>query len=263
MVVIKIQGGLGNQLFQWAFGKNISLKFNKNFFIDASFYNAKSSVVRDFSLDKFKFGISHLTNKDVEMFRSKSISTISDPINFKEIILSDNINYYLDGYWQSDKFFMEYETEILKDFYYSSDKIEKIATEIDFENNLTISLHVRRGDYVDAHDMYPLQSIEYYKNALDQIGKYDKLLIFSDDISWCEDNFNFDNMIFSRGFDNVEDVTLMSKCHHNIIANSSFSWWGAYLNKNVNKKVIAPSLWYGPKMNIETKDLIPDSWIKI
>ena len=262
MIVTKIQGGLGNQMFQWAYGRSLSLKYNKKLLIDRSFYTHQGKIVRNFLLNKFNLELIDL-DRNILNFENKRVRILSDPNYYSGHILSENENYYLDGYWQSEKFFYENESLILLDFEYTSEKIINVYKEIDFENNMTISLHVRRGDYVDSHNMYPLQSIEYYKNALDQIGKYDKLLIFSDDISWCENNFNFDNMIFSRGFDPVEDVTLMSKCHHNIIANSSFSWWGAKLNQNKDKKVIAPSLWYGPKMNIETKDLIPESWIKI
>jgi hypothetical protein len=250
-------------MFQWAFARNLSLKYNKELLIDKSFYNYQGELVRYFSLNKFSLNCVEINQSNINKFKSKSVKVLTDPNYFVDYILSENENYFLDGYWQSEKFFSENEDVILKDFKYNSNKIENISNEIDFENNNVISIHVRRGDYVDANDMYPLQSISYYENAIDLIANYDKLLVFSDDIDWCEDNFNFDNMIFSRGFDPVEDVTLMSKCNHNIIANSSFSWWGAYLNKNVNKKVIAPSLWYGPKMNIETKDLIPESWIKI
>jgi hypothetical protein len=263
MIITKIQGGLGNQMFQWAYGRMLSIKYNKKLFVDRSFYLHQGSLVRYFNLDKFNIKVSDLDTPYIQEFGKRTVKVISDHSYYIDHILNNDENYYLDGYWQSEKFFNEVQEQIFEDFTYSSIKLDSVEKEIDFANNMSISLHVRRGDYVGSEETYPVQSLEYYKNAVDKIGQYDKLLIFSDDISWCEDNFNFDNMIFSRGFDNVEDMTLMSKCHHNIIANSSFSWWGAYLNKNVNKKVIAPSLWYGPKMNIETKDLIPESWIKI
>jgi hypothetical protein len=263
MILTKIQGGLGNQMFQWAFGRNISIKYNKELLIDRSFYNYQGEVVRHFSLNKFRLNHIEIDQNNINKFKSKSVKVLSDTNHYVNYVLSENENYFLDGYWQSEKFFLENEDIILSDFKYKSTKIENISNEIDFKNNNVISIHVRRGDYVGGGDMYPLQSISYYKNAIDLIGNYDKLLIFSDDISWCENNFNFDNMIFSRGLDNVEDLTLMSLCNHNIIANSSFSWWGAKLNKNIDKKVIAPSIWYGPKMNIETKDLVPEKWIKI
>jgi hypothetical protein len=263
MILKRIQGGLGNQMFQWAFGRNLSIKYNRELLIDKSFYNYQGELVRYFSLNKFSLNCVEINQSNINKFKSNTVKVLSDPNYFVDYILSENENYFLDGYWQSEKFFSENEDIILKDFEYNSTKIENISNEIDFKNNSVVSIHVRRGDYVDADGMYPLQPISYYKNTIDLIGNYDKLLIFSDDISWCENNFNFDNMIFSRGLDNVEDLTLMSMCNHNIIANSSFSWWGAKLNKNVDKKVIAPSNWYGPKMNIETKDLIPDKWIKI
>jgi hypothetical protein len=92
---------------------------------------------------------------------------------------------------------------------------------------------------------------------------YDNILVFSDDISWCKDNLKFDKMNFIEGLDNVEDMWLMSLCDNNIIANSSFSWWGAWLNSNFNKKVIAPLHWFGDSANLNTSDIIPTNWIRI
>jgi hypothetical protein len=127
----------------------------------------------------------------------------------------------------------------------------------------TVSMHIRRGDYVEANDFHPVQNIEYYEKALDMIGDYQKLLIFSDDIEWCKTNLQFRNINFCDGFSPIEDMMIMSRCSHNIIANSSFSWWAAQLNENEKKKVIAPTKWFGPKLNLETKDIIPETWIKI
>ena len=104
---------------------------------------------------------------------------------------------------------------------------------------------------------------EYYKNALDIIGGYENLYVFSDDINWCKTNLKFKNMVFVEGNDDVEDLWLMSLCDHNIIANSSFSWWGAWLNINPNKKVISPKRWFGEQTNLSSDDIIPVSWTKI
>ena len=129
------------------------------------------------------------------------------------------------------------------------------------ENN--ISIHIRRTDYVTSNGYHPVQSIEYYKQAIEIIGDYDNIFVFSDDINWCKENLKFDNMIFVDGNDDVEDMWLMSICNHNVIANSSFSWWGAWLNNNPDKKVIAPNNWFGSQTNLNTNDLIPNTWIKI
>ena len=124
-------------------------------------------------------------------------------------------------------------------------------------------MHIRRTDYTTSNGYHPVQTVEYYKKALEIIGEYDKLFIFSDDIEWCRNNLKFDNMIFIEGNTDIEDLYLISLCKHNIIANSSFSWWGAWLNKNPNKKVIAPSKWFGDMANLNESDIVPEGWIRI
>jgi hypothetical protein len=264
MVVVKIQGGIGNQLFQWAFGKNLSLKHNKELFVDINFYNHQGEVKRFFNLDKFGIDCNYSDTMDPRnIFFKNPHEVIFDTNKYISHNLSNDKNYYFDGYWQSRLFFQENEKEVLKHFNFSSNKLQIISNNLKFDENLIVSLHIRRTDYTKSNGLYPVQSLDYYQSAIESIGHYDKILIFSDDLDWCVQNLKFKNMIFSEGLTDLEDLMLMSKCTHNIIANSSFGWWGAYLNKNENKKVIAPNIWYGPKMNIETKDLIPESWIKI
>jgi hypothetical protein len=108
-----------------------------------------------------------------------------------------------------------------------------------------------------------VQSIKYYQDAIDCIGDYDNLFVFSDDVKWCSNNLKFNNMVFMDGFDDIEDLFIMSTCKHNIIANSSFSWWGAWLNNNPDKKVVAPANWFGQQANLNKSDIIPEKWIKI
>jgi len=263
MIVCKIQGGLGNQLFQWAFGRNLSLKFDRNLFLDSNFYFNQGSVVRQFSLNLYNIEINNLDNDAINIMRRSPIKLITDNSTFFELDILNEENYYLDGYWQSEKFFSENEKVILKELRYDSPRMRSIHKGMNFENEQTVSLHFRRGDYVGADDFYTTLNNGYYHDALDIIGDYDRVLIFSDDIAWCKENLKFRNMIFSEGLSNVEDLALMSKCHHNIIANSSFSWWAAKLNENSNKKIVAPVKWFGPKLDLDTKDLIPTSWIKI
>ena len=95
------------------------------------------------------------------------------------------------------------------------------------------------------------------------IGDYKNIVVFSDDIPWCKENLIFDNIIFIEGNKDYEDLWLMSLCEHNIIANSSFSWWGAWLNENKNKKVVSPLNWFGQQSNTNQSDIVPESWIKI
>ena len=131
-------------------------------------------------------------------------------------------------------------------------------------NKNTVSLHIRRGDYVNLSDHHLLLDISYYKNAVNMFKNIEKVVVFSDDIEWCKENLDIKNTEFIENETDIVDLYLMSQCTHNIIANSSFSWWGAWLNKNDNKKVIAPKKWFGPKRNdLNDKDIIPETWIRI
>lgn len=260
MIISKIQGGLGNQIFQWAYGRAIELEFQKNLKLDISFYlmNSPGSTPRYFSLNKFP-------NLKVDIFdsRPQNIININDDFNYRKIEFSSNLDYYLFGYWQSEKYFENYSGTIITELSPNESNISKLISKYPSIINNSISLHVRRTDYVSSNGYHPVMDINYYKSALELLGDYDDLFIFSDDIEWCKSNFNFKNMIFVQGNDDVEDLWLMSLCKNNIIANSSFSWWGAYINLNKNKNVIAPKNWFGEKVNLNEKDIIPKNWIKI
>jgi hypothetical protein len=176
--------------------------------------------------------------------------------------ISDNTN--IDGYFQSDKYFSDIRLEILKEF--------KFKTEI--ENNVDnilrniidkeiVSIHIRRGDYINNPTL-ELLTIEYFIESVSYFNDKDyNFLIFSDDIDWCKDTFSGEqNIYFSEKNSQFVDLCLMSRCQHNIISNSTFSWWGAWLNTNPTKKIIAPSKWF-KNPNTNTKDLIPENWIRI
>lgn len=258
MIISKIQGGLGNQMFQYAYGRSLSYKNNFAFYLDKSFYSNQGSPIRYFSLDKFKG-----TYCDSNIPRlSSRLNVINDDFIYKDIHVSSHNTYYLNGYWQSEKYFKESEEIIRNDFSPTERVLDKVKKTPMLDTN-TISLHVRRTDYVTSNGYHPVQSIEYYQNAVEEIGDYDHLFIFSDDIQWCKDNLKFKRKVFIEGFDDVEDLFIMSMCKHNIIANSSFSWWGAWLNNNPDKKVVAPANWFGEQANLNTSDMVPEKWIKI
>ena len=261
MIISKIQGGLGNQMFQWAYGRYLSYKYQKELRLDSNFYSFKVPGMpqREFLLSKFP---NIKPNTDLKISLNGPVYKIEDNFTFKEIPNPLESNYYLDGYWQSEKYFKEIESLIREDFKPSDETIDKLLKTPLIDKN-TISLHIRRTDYVTSNGYHPVQTIEYYKKAIDIIGDYDYIFVFSDDLKWCKENLNFENMIFIDGFTDIEDLYLMSMCKNNIIANSSFSWWGAWLNTNPDKKVIAPIRWFGDMAKINTSDIIPDSWIKI
>jgi hypothetical protein len=258
MIISKIQGGLGNQMFQYAYGKHLATKYNKKLYLDINFYQYQS--LRKFSLQDFDD-----VDIDISVGKIKvdyPIYRVDDDFNYKELPTPNNCGYYLNGYWQSEKYFKESESVIKNNFKPNKNLFEKILKTPFIDTN-TVSLHVRRTDYVTSNGYHPVQSIEYYKNAIDIIGDYDYIFVFSDDIQWCKDNLKFKNMVFMEGFSDIEDLHIMSLCQNNIIANSSFSWWGAWLNIHPEKKIIAPTNWFGEQANLNTSNMIPSDWIKI
>ena len=159
---------------------------------------------------------------------------------------------------------IEYTKEIRELFSFSEEYKNSIKQKYkDLLEGETCSIHVRRGDYLKLPNHHPVQSLNYLMKGVREMPEDTKFLIFSDDINWCKQNFpNIpDKFIFIEGNSDYEDLLLMSLCKNNIIANSSFSWWAAWLNENVDKKVIAPSKWFGTANSINnTKDLIPETW---
>lgn len=258
MIVTKLQGGLGNQLFQWAVSKRLSVKYNTDYYFDLSYFNTLSSsgLVSKWNLEVEKLNLSFKT------FQIKKINlkSIIDNFHYQEI----NNNSFLDGYWQSEKYFIEIEKLIREDL-----KIEKylknyIINKYPILNENTVSLHVRRGDYLNLQDYHPTQTVDYYNNAYDFINDLNiGVVVVSNDINWCKENIKFDNITYIEGETNIVDLRIMSLCKHNIIANSSFSWWGAWLNNNKTKKVISPKKWFGSAVNLYDGDIVPEKWIKI
>lgn len=256
MIVSKIQGGLGNQIFQWAYGKYLSTQNKTDLHLDLSFYsNQAGNTGRNFELNLFpKIVLPQTSTND------KPFIQINDNFIFKNLDYDNQYNYYLNGFWQSEKYFNEISSLIKYELSPSDDQLIILK---DIIKPNSVSLHIRRSDYLTSNGFHPVQSIEYYQNAIEGVPYYENLYIFSDDIDWCKNNLGFKNMVFVEGKSNIEDLWLMSLCDHNIIANSSFSWWGAWLNNNPNKIVIAPKLWFGQHVNINSGDIVPDEWIKL
>lgn len=169
-------------------------------------------------------------------------------------------NILLTGYFQTEKYFKEYREEILKAFAFTW--VPEIGT---------VSIHVRRGDYVTFREKHPEVSEEFYQNAIAYFTSrgLDTFKIFSDDIQYCKEFFTTErfgamDFVFSEGKSIEEDMRLISCCLHHINSSSTYSWWGAWLNHNVNKIIITPELWFTPNWdNCNVSDIIPDSWIKM
>lgn len=232
-------GRLGNALFQIAATIGYSKKYNDPFIFPKWSYQDKFSLPQDKFID---FSLLSYNNEYNEL------RYLYDEMPFKK-------NCNLMGYFQSTKYFSHCEEDIRKYFSFnnSNEKFENIC-----------AIHVRHGDYIRYPKHHPIQKIDYYKKAIN-IMNCDKYIIFSDDIRWCRNNFIGDNYFINNSKSAEEDLRLMSLCNHFIIANSSFSWWGAWLSKYENKKVIAPINWFGPALNKTNPitDLIPNDWILI
>lgn len=254
MIIVKIKGGLGNQLFQWACGKHLSEKYNIPFYLDISFFDNSN---RNFGLNKFPFITYELITSHPEIKIIK-FSKKLDNFNFNDNLYNGN-DIFIDGYWQSEKYFIDIKDIIIENLQPNELTLSKLRNS--YNLNDSVSIHIRRTDYVGSF-RHPTQTIEYYMKALSLI-KSKNILVFSDDMDWCKNNLKISNITFVENNDNINDLWLMSLCDNNIIANSSFSWWGAWLNKNVHKKIIAPSEWFSKSSNLNYSDIVPSNWIKL
>jgi len=251
MILTKLQGGLGNQLFQWAVSKNLSLIHETDYSFETSYFRLNAW---GYELDKFKNIEKKFGNYQ------PPLKVITDDFHYKTIP-NDS---FLNGYWQSEKYFKENEETIRDGVKIPKELSDYIFNKYPILNENTLSIHVRRGDYVALKHVHPLQTIEYYNNAYDIINDSTiNVMVFSDDIKWCEENIKFNNVNYVTNENNITDMYTMSLCKHNIIANSSFSWWGSWLNSNVNKKVVAPINWFNKACSNSDVDIVPENWIKI
>lgn len=228
-------GRLGNCLFQIATTISTAMKNNTDYKFPLWKYESDFNLHNCFS-PNIRVG---------QVYQEKYFHYTEIPA-FKSVDLV--------GYWQSCKYFENYK-DIITNLLMPIHNFQK-------ENGLC-SIHVRRGDYVNIQHCHPLMSMNYYERAMEKSG-CKKFLILSDDIAWVKKNFIGNQYEYSEGNSPAVDLALMAKkCESNIICNSSFSWWGAFLNNNTSKIVIAPQNWFGPGLSHDTKDLLPSEWIKI
>jgi hypothetical protein len=257
MIINKLMGGLGNQMFQWACGKNLSLDNNLEQRLETSWYS-QGIYGREFRICDFP----NLTFKYCDWTENIS-ETIFEPHNFDYVDFKKiKNNIKIEGYWQNKKYFEKNVDEIIKDFSMNLEKKNELIEKYPVSTQDSVSLHVRRGDYL-SNWLHPVLPVEYYHNALEIIKDYKNVLIFSDDIEWCKENFEFRNLTFVEDLSDIDSLWLMSLCNNNIIANSSFSWWGAFLNSNYSKKIIAPKIWFGQGSGIDSTSICPYDWIII
>ena len=261
MVTVRIFGGLGNQMFQYAMGRSLALKFGVPLMLDTSFF--KGCKERKFMLDKFKISKEIVVSDKSGILNSKIVRKIMSTIRFPEWYYRNYSNsfddrfrdlpknVYLDGYFQSEKYFTDIEVVLRKEFelFFEVSEDFKMWKE-KIRNSNSVSMHVRRGDYLLKKniEIHGVLGIDYYEKAVSKIGneiETPEFFVFSDDKNWCRENIipitKNGNIIEIRSENtDVEELLLMSFCKHNIIANSSYSWWGAWLNRNEKKIVFMP-----------------------
>lgn len=296
MIIIAVFGGLGNQMFQYANGISTARATQQDLAIDSSLIGTYASRHNGFELQK----IFNITTKECsrrDLARLTGIAAYSKHLRklFTQPYLAPIRNHtficegqteiqqssttsqkngaYLYGYWQSEKHFSDHSTAIRKLFKFPALKTKKDkALENQIITNNSISIHVRRGDYItnpQAATTHGSCSIQYYQNAIQHITKRIRtphFFIFSDDTEWARSEIapmtNQSTVVDGHsGNESFRDMQLMSRCKHHIIANSSFSWWGAWLNPCSEKIIVSPSAWFADGST--PSNLIPEKWIRI
>jgi hypothetical protein len=275
MIIINLIGGLGNQMFQYAASKALALQQNKKLVINTkAFHNYK---LHQYGLYHFNISESYFTFFDQILIQFAKLFSRVTYYNETEFQFNPNLSnlsnltnnhLILNGYFQSENYFSNFRDEILKSFTLKTEvkeKTKQLLGEINLQNS--VSLHIRRGDYLNL-EVHNTDKSTYYEKAIQYIAEeinQPVFYIFSDDMPWVKENFklNYKTIYvdFNDANSNYEDLKLMSSCKHNIIANSSFSWWSAWLNTNPDKIVIAPKNWFATDQ-YNAQDVIPETWIQ-
>lgn len=293
-VVIKLMGGLGNQMFQYATGRALADHHHVALKLDITGY--AEDPLRKYELSLMNIRAEIATPKELRTVGTRSVTKLFWTPFVKNIFSKKRFNnrslyfkeksfmfdpeirnlkppIYLEGYWQSERYFSNIFSALQSDFSLkiSLDKLNQVILNKIISSN-AVSLHVRRGDYVSNpttaqyHGVCPM---DYYREAIDYMAKNTvnpHFFVFSDDMPWVTDNLRIDHprtLVQVNGEDRgAFDMVLMKSCRHHIIANSSFSWWGAWLNPNKEKIVVAPKRWFN-QANIDTHDLLPEKWVTL
>ncbi len=289
MVIVRLSGGLGNQMFQYAAGRAIAHRRRVPLKLDVSEFQNGSH--RIYALEAFNINGSIISSQAIESFKTSATSRSAllldklrpyyrrplikeSGFTFDPNILRASGQVYLDGYWQSEKYFEDIQELLRAEFTVkeqpqgaNASMMERIK-----QSSAAVSLHVRRGDYASdpgSNQYHGTCSPEYYQSAVSKLialGIQPHFFVFSDDIPWAQANLHLDypaSFVNQNGMSaDHEDLRLMSTCRHHIIANSSFSWWGAWLGSHPDMVVIAPRKWFNEATH-DTRDLIPASWLQV
>lgn len=274
MITIRIIGGLGNQMFQYAYAKSLE---SNGYKVQIDISKLKKDNLRGYQLDAYKTDLKIAPLKTIILNKLGIIKSLKEhSMSFNKDCLDIKDNRYIKGYFQSEKYFLHIRSILLKQFSINtklSSNSESIKQEIINNQQSTCSLHIRRGDYISnekANKVHGVCSIKYYKQAINIINEREnkevKYFIFSDDMQWSKKNIKIKNAIYvenEKGAIPHEDILLMSLCANNITANSSFSWWGAWLNHNNDKIVVSPKVWFCDEKKNKESDILCKNWIQI
>lgn len=292
MIIVKLMGGLGNQMFQYATGRSLSLRLGTELKLDLSFLEGDQTgnTPRSYALDQFAINavkampweIARMTGCGttfVQRITARAVKKACGCLAYRENLFPVNPaffslpdNTHLEGYWQSERYFIQYRDIIRAELAVKSPlsgKNRELAEEIRGVN--AISLHVRRGDYVAderTKAMHHVCDLPYYREAEDQVAQAVEnphFFVFSDDPDWAQRHLKLRHPASYLGHNALiahEDLRLMTLCRHHVIANSSFSWWGAWLCTSEDHLVIAPKRWFNDP-SIDTSDVTPSEWCRI
>ena len=288
MVIAGLRGGLGNQMFQYSAGRRLAARRNTTLGLDLDFYRGPvgtGTTVREYALDGFNISASIAGRTAIR--RLKPTGRVSHrvwkrwPRTFPNYIVEQSMSFdprilnlsnraYLDGYWQSEKYFADVAATLRAEFTLKQpldSRASDLAQELRSVNS--VALHVRRGDYV-GHPTYYSCDHRYYERAIDALTRVaadPRLYVFSDDVEWCRQSLRLgrDFVAVDDGFAGYKatgHLDLMRSCRHFIIANSSFSWWAAWLATHPAKRVFAPQNWFMDPQ-LRTDDLVPPTWVQV
>jgi hypothetical protein len=291
-VIVRLSGGLGNQMFQYAQGRAISYRNQSDLALDISYI--RENPERFYLLHHFNITARTAAPEEIQRITNPYSSRMTrigwelhqkmTPYYRRQVVRENNLRYdprirkisgpvYLQGYWQSEKYFVDIKHLLVDEFtlvQLPDAQNQAMLERIDSGNS--ISLHIRRGDYIDnpiVNKRHGTCTLDYYAAAVDYLYKCvnePRIFVFSDDIIWVQEHFRLDFPLTYVDHNGVnkcyEDFRLMTHCNHHIVANSSFSWWGAWLCNRPGKIVIAPAKWFNIQA-LDDMDLVPVDWIRL
>lgn len=295
MIYIELVGGLGNQMFQYAMGKSFAMRNNDRLKMDVSFY--ADQIKRDYELCFFNIDEEFAAKDEVYPIRTNKRwkryvlqglrlilrgrilhRIVEQKFSYDSNVYDKKGDVYLRGFWQTEKYFINIADDIRREFTLKGELHqygEKVLRKIETAGDNTVSLHIRRGDYISnesANKLMGVLPLSYYEEAINILEKKldnFNVFVFSDDIDWVKYNLKLSSkylrdvcFVDGGGRQDYEDMYLMSKCRHHIIANSTFSWWGAWLGEKDDSMIIAPKNWFKDKAK-DASDIVPERWICI